>query len=155
MLNSMLKLKHILLYEKLLQAIPFMILTSTAKIIICFYTSTMKMCGIWLRELCLWIQKVRKIFFIFYFSFSYVKSLSELHIDRTYKKPQNCKYKDCKYFIQMKNIDNVWIQFKIYFQMRDFIQIGLNQNPETVSQTFCFTKISTNSIFLTRGKVQM
>ena len=66
MLNSMLKLKHILLYEKLLQAIPFMILTSTAKIIICFYTSTMKMCGIWLRELCLWIQKVRINFLSFF-----------------------------------------------------------------------------------------
>ena len=149
MLNSTLKSKHTLFNERLLQAIPFMILTLTAKIISCFYTSTMKMFGIWPRELCLWIQKVSNnhMYPIFGF-FSNAKTLTELHIDRTYKKPQNCKYQDCKYFIEMKSIDSVWIQFRIYFQMRDFIQIGLNQNPETVSQTFCFTAIAfCNSIF--------
>ena len=49
-----------------------------------------------------------------------------------YKHPENCHIKDCKYYVEMKQIDQNIILFNILFKNNDYIQIGLSEHLENV-----------------------
>ena len=49
-----------------------------------------------------------------------------------YKHPENCPINDCKYYVEMKQIDQNVILFNILFKNNDYIQIGLSEHLENV-----------------------